>query len=243
VRSLGVGEAHVWTIRLDASERALNGLLALLSPDERARRVALRGDRLQRRYTVLHGALRLLLEGYTGRPAAEIAVTRGHEGKPRLEGDPRVHFNVSDSGDVGVYAFADCAVGIDVEEIRPVPDHRLEALARLAFCAAETAELRSLAPEQRLGAFYRGWTRKEAYGKAVGAGLAAALAGVHVSLSPDEARILGLPDGDDSPLAWTLHHLEPGAGHVGALAYRGALRSLRLRPACAEALLAGPTHV
>ncbi|HEY7867578.1 MAG TPA: 4'-phosphopantetheinyl transferase superfamily protein [Methylomirabilota bacterium] len=241
--SLGVGEAHVWTIRLDASERALTRFLALLSPDEQARRSALRGDRLQRRYTVLHGALRLLLEGYTGRPAAAIVLTRGRDGKPQLEGDLPVHFNISDCGEVGMYAFADGPVGIDVEEIRPVPDHRLEPLARLAFCAAETAELQSLAPAQRLGAFYRGWTRKEAYSKAVGAGLAAALARVHVSLAPDEARILGFPEGGDSPGRWTLHHLEPGAGYVGALAYRGAPRSLRLRPACAETPLARPAHV
>jgi 4'-phosphopantetheinyl transferase len=237
---IGDREVHVWTIRLETSARARAEFLAMLSASEQARLEALRGDELRGRYALFHGALRVLLEGYTGEPAAGIVLRRDGKGKPRLSGPTRLEFNMSDSGALAVYAFAlDCAVGVDVEAIRPLPDDRLRAIARVAFCAAETTELCWLPPGERLPAFYRGWTRKEAYVKAVGEGLSIPLDRVHVSLRADEAaRIVELQPGEDGPPGWTLHHLEPAAGWVGALAYRSAPRRLTsLGPRGAEDLL------
>jgi 4'-phosphopantetheinyl transferase len=237
---IGDREVHVWTIRLETSARARAEFLSTLSASERARLEALRGEELSGRYALFHGALRALLEGYTGEPAAQIVLRRDGNGKPRLSGPTRLKFNMSDSGGIAVYAFAlDCAVGVDVEAIRPLRDDRLRAIARVAFCAAETAELWSLPPGERLPAFYRGWTRKEAYVKAVGEGLSMPLDRVRVSLRADEAaRIVELLPGEDAPPAWTLHHLEPAPGWVGALAYRSAPRRvISLGPRGAEDLL------
>jgi 4'-phosphopantetheinyl transferase len=237
---IGDWEVHVWTIRLETSARARAELLSVLSASEQARLEALRGEELRCRYALFHGALRVLLEGYTGQPAAKIALQRDGKGKPRLSGPTRLKLNMSDSGGIAVYAFAlDCAVGVDVEAIRPLPDDRLRAIARVAFCAAETAELCSLPPGERLPAFYRGWTRKEAYVKAVGEGLSIPVDRVHVSLRADEAaRIVEFLPGEDAPPFWTLHHLEPAPGWVGALAYRSAPRLLTsLGPGGAEDLL------
>ncbi|PYT83412.1 MAG: 4-phosphopantetheinyl transferase, partial [Acidobacteria bacterium] len=67
------------------------------------------------------------------------------------------------------------------------------SLARLVFSDAERREL-ALAPDP-VSAFLNGWTRKEAYVKALGLGLTAPLTEIIVSLS-DRARLLstGLPD-------------------------------------------------
>ena len=103
-----------------------------------------------------------------------------------------MRFNISHSGGLAVFAFTlDCEVGVDVEEIRELKD--LAEIAARFFCAEETAELMSLPADQRTAAFFRCWTRKEAYIKAIGDGLSAPLDGFAVTLGRDEpARLIHL---------------------------------------------------
>jgi 4'-phosphopantetheinyl transferase len=76
-------------------------------------------------------------------------------------------------------------------------------------------------------AFYRCWTRKEAYVKALGSGLSTPLDSFRVSVAADEpVRFKRLPEG--SP-AWSLYDLEVEEGYVAALVHPGATRSLHLR--------------
>ena len=79
-------------------------------------------------------------------------------------------------------------------------------------------------------AFFNCWTRKEAFIKATGEGLAHALDAFVVSLVADEpARFLDI-DGDPAALArWTLHDLHPPAGYAGALVVEGAPRAVEVR--------------
>jgi 4'-phosphopantetheinyl transferase len=88
-----------------------------------------------------------------------------------LDGPGDIRFNLAHSGSLAVYGFArGCEIGIDVEECRPLRD--LESIARNCFSESETSHLLCLdVAEDRLQAFYRCWTRKEAYVKAVGEGL------------------------------------------------------------------------
>ena len=77
--------------------------------------------------------------------------------------------------------------------------------------------------------FFRCWTRKEAYIKAVGKGLSFPLDQVQVTLLMGTApRFLQLGTQPEEAAAWSLHHLEPAPGYVGALAYRGAARVAHL---------------
>lgn len=80
---------------------------------------------------------------------------------------------------------------------------------------------------ERERAFYHCWTRKEAYLKAVGDGVAAPLDRFDVSLEPGDARLLAV-DGDPALAgAWSLTHIEPGPGYVGALALVVGPRTVR----------------
>ena len=97
-----------------------------------------------------------------GIPAtAELAKTV--LGKPYLRDYPGVQFNLSHSGRYGVCALSAFPVGVDVELIRPL---RRE-VARRFFTPAEAAWL-DARPEAE---FFRLWTRKESYIKAIGKGL------------------------------------------------------------------------
>jgi len=102
-----------------------------------------------------------------------------------------LEFNLAHCGGDAVIALTDCAaIGVDIELLQPVPD--VESLARLVFSDVERREL-ELAPDP-VSAFLNGWTRKEAYVKALGLGLTAPLTEIIVSLSERAALLsTGLP--------------------------------------------------
>jgi len=223
-------EVHVWAVWLRAPAGINNLCRALLSSPEVAKADTFVFEHLRRSYEVSQGALRLLLARYMMCRPRDIDFQAGPGSKPALCGDSRIRFNLSHAGGLALYAFAyDCEVGIDVEEVRGMRDFAEVAAAH--FCPEETAELLSMDDtESRIEAFYRCWTRKEAYVKAVGDGLRVPLHQFQVTLAADEpARFVRI--GRDSAAAsrWTLEHLEPAPGYVAALAYPGSARNLVFR--------------
>src|SRR5262249_44357247 len=90
------------------------------------------------------------------------------------------------------------------------------------FSPAEVDALLALPPPARPAAFFRAWTRKEAYIKARGDGLALALDSFDVALAPDAPGMLLATRPDPAEAApWTLAALEPGEGCAGAVAAEG----------------------
>jgi 4'-phosphopantetheinyl transferase len=218
----------VWRLCLQES-RATPGLPAPLSEEERARasRFAFPIDRI--RYVAAHGQLRQVLAAYLGRSPADLAFDLGPQGKPRLAGSSELSFNLSHSGDLGLLAVAwGREVGVDTEAIRPVPD--LDDLVARCFSGSERSALASLPEELRLTAFFDGWTRKEAFLKALGAGLSRPLQSFDVSLLPGQpARLLSLDGDPAASRAFALRALRPGSGFVGAVAVQGPEARLRCR--------------
>ena len=126
-------------------------------------------DRLQReeaRWCSLGGELLLrygLREAGLEQFPAEYVY--GPEGKPGLS-DGRVRFNLSHSGAWVICAVSEVEVGCDIQEIRPVD----LTLAR-RFHEEEWADIEAqLGEELKKDCFYRYWTLKESFMKAVGLG-------------------------------------------------------------------------
>jgi 4'-phosphopantetheinyl transferase len=87
------------------------------------------------------------------------------------------------------------------------------------FSAGELAALRSLPPDGQLDAFFRCWTRKEAYLKACGEGLSRDLKSFDVSLIPGEpACLLATRPDPVEAMRWCLVSLDPGPAAVAAVA-------------------------
>src|SRR3982075_1773916 len=213
---------HVWSLRTtEVSNAVVSKFEMFLTPDERKRAARFRFVNLRHSFVVTRGALRVLLGRYLHVPPAKIQIAYGSKGKPRLAEPELATFNVSHSGGLAVFGFAaSCEIGIDVEEILPLAD--MLDLARRFFCRAETAELISLPANQRERAFFRCWTRKEAYIKAVGEGLSVPLDSFQVTLRPGEpAKIIHLAGDANAAKTWRLCDLELPPGYVGALAYHG----------------------
>jgi 4'-phosphopantetheinyl transferase len=231
---LGTGlidrEAHpvdVWAIGLDQPEAALDGLAALLSDDERRRADRFVFPRDRRRFTVGRAALRTILAGYLGQSPGSIAFSYGPRGKPALARPAGLDFNLAHSHELGLCAVTSGQpVGVDVEWLRPLSD--LLRVAETAFSRREVAALLALPERDRPVGFFRCWTRKEAYVKARGDGLALPLDSFDVSIGADQPPALLANRLDPAePARWTLHSLAPADGYVGALAVAGPPVRLR----------------
>ena len=110
--------------------------------------------------------------------------------------------------------------GVDVEKVRPIPD--ADGVARSFFSPRETAELESVPEAARHRAFFDGWTRKEAFLKALGDGLARPLDSFDVTLKPgDTPRLLRTLGDPEEANQYSLYSLEPEEGYVAAIALRG----------------------
>ena len=175
-------DIEVWITDLDARDDAP----LVLSPDERERAARFHFDRDRRRFVRCRTLLRQLIAQSLGCDAAAPAFRYNAYGKPELDG---IHFNVSHSANLAVIALTQVPIGIDVETVDPKAE--VMSLARTAFSADECAELAALPEEERVPAFFRGWTRKEAYLKLLGTGFSLPSDSFTVSLAAEPLTFLG----------------------------------------------------
>jgi 4'-phosphopantetheinyl transferase len=215
---------HVWCSPLDLPENRLDRFLATLSADERDQAGRFQLDLHRNRFIVCRGTLRTILAGYLGVQAEQLQFQHGAHGKPALAapwGAEQLHFNVSNSQGLALFALADDRpVGIDVERIRPIEN--LQRITERYFSPQEQHQWRKLSPDQRLLAFFRCWIHKEALLKATGWGLSFPFNRICVSLSPHEpTRVLSINGDCHEAEKWSLDTAEPASGYAAALASPG----------------------
>jgi 4'-phosphopantetheinyl transferase len=221
--SLTPTSVHLYCADLDLPQALVWDLEGLLSPDEHKRAESFAYDYLRRRYIAGRGQLRLLLGNYLQTAPAQVEFAYGPAGKPRLA-DPdaanRLAFNVAHSQDVALLAITrGPRVGTDIEQVRDTAE--LSLVASRYFSHLEQTTLFALPHAEQVEAFYRIWTRKEAFLKASGEGLWRPLDSFSVSLGRDDAQLLDLRDAAFTPTQWQFVHLEPAPGYCGALVCEG----------------------
>ncbi len=191
------GEVHIWRVDLNR----WSGSGAELSPEEHARAGRFRFPELRHRWVAGRAALRQLVGQYVGIPGADLRFARGEFGKPYLAGS-RVQFNMSDSGDLGLYGVTlDAEIGVDVEREREIDG--------VSISRRFLPEPEAVAVSQDPASFFRVWTRREAYLKCIGVGL-------HRLNAP-------IPPG------YFVADLKPAAGYAGAAVWEGGERRIVIR--------------
>ncbi len=209
-------EVHVWRALRERVASSLQRLEKTLSSEERQRsaRFYFRKDREE--FIVARGLLRIVL--------GRLEFIYGPRGKPALADESDEHilrFNLSHSDGLVLLAAAfGRQIGIDVERVHA--DFEIEPIAEHFFAPGEKTRLRSLPAEQQLESFSVCWTRKEAYIKARGDGLAQRLDRFEVSLEPGKpARLLFALDDPEGASRWLLRDLPPTPGYTAAVAAEG----------------------
>lgn len=223
------GDVHVWRAVLDDAARVDERVGSYLSSDEQQRASAFVRPRDRWRFIVRRGLLRALVAGYVGCAPDLLQLRSGLHGKPELawpSGEPPVSFSCSHSHGLALYAITrGRRIGVDVEAIRSLPER--DQVAQLCCSSRERAALRALPAELHDAALMNAWTRKEAYLKAIGVGLAQAPDRVEVSLGPGAAPALLAIDGDaEAAGRWSVRPLVPAAGYVGAVVIEGRVTHL-----------------
>jgi len=213
-------DVEVVSVRLDVTRDALRSAAALLSNDERQRASRFAFERDRNRFLAARGRLRELLAARLGVAPAAVQLVYGARGKPALSphfADAELHFNVSHCGDVAAYAFARRReVGVDVEHVRLMPDS--DEIAARFFSRRENEAYRALDPRDKLVGFFNCWTRKEAFVKALGAGVCHAFDSFDVTLAPGEpAKILRVGRTRGDACRWELSSFAAEPGCVAAV--------------------------
>jgi len=223
--SLDWDSVHVWLIRLQADEDTLTQLASTLAPMEKKRAETFHFDRDRNRFVAGHGMLRTILARYLRTEPTQIWFEYGPNGKPLLGGQfarSGLQFNLAHCKDLALLAATrGRVVGVDLEKVCV-----MEGAEEMAACFCspqEKAEFDSLPVDQKDEAFFRLWTRKEAWLKATGKGIGGSLDKVEVSFRVDEtARFIHLPEQAGTVAhGWKLQEFIPSPGFVAALAYPG----------------------
>lgn len=205
-----------------------------VAADPRAARAGLDGRtihvwRLPYRRTLQREPLRALLAAYLDCATERVRFDDDVHGKPHLAGAHRdaLQFSWSHGGDLALVALArGVDVGVDVE--RTATRTRALELAQRFFDPDEAVALAAHTDAARNAAFLRLWCVKEAVLKALGRGIAFGLERIVFA----EAGENWVPQrfAPEAGLAteWRVHALTPAAGYAGALAWRGAMRRVRI---------------
>jgi len=224
--SLPPGEVHVWRISLEQRSDVLDRFRSILEADELERASRFHFEKHRRHFVVGRGFLREVVARYLQIKPEALRFVYGAYGKPALAGEESLRFNMSHSHEVALVAVArDVELGVDVEHVRA--DFATGDIARRFFSRVEVEAFDGLPQEEQVAAFFRCWTRKEAYIKAIGKGLSQALDAFDVTLAPGDAAAL-LRAEEDDPSRWMLSDVDVGEGYAGALVVERPVAEVRL---------------
>lgn len=160
------GEIHIWLLRrpqqLDAK------LLALTTTEEQRRAGDMISQRRRCEWLAGRALLRQCLAHYTGCDGLQLAFSKTEAGKPFLNAPDTPAFNLSHGPGWIACAVAQVeCLGIDIDS--EARRNRTEDIAARYFHPAEQAEMATAgSKEKRQQLFFRQWTMKEAYIKALG---------------------------------------------------------------------------
>ena len=212
---------HVWSARLDQPESIFEQLQSSLSKDERIHADKFVFDRDRQHFVVARGVLRNILGAYLDVAPGVVQFSYEPTGKPFLASSSAINplqFNLSHAHGLAVYAFTQhTEVGIDVEYIRPIPD--CDRIAAQNFSQQERIIFSALPIDEKIPAFFRIWTRKEAFIKALGDGLTFPLN--QFSVVPESGETTDLVTVDDHSTRvsqWLLGSFVPEPNYIAALA-------------------------
>lgn len=159
---------------------------------------------------------RKVLARYVGVAPEAVEFLRTDKGKPYLP-QSDIHFSLSHSGHWALLAVGKAElIGIDIEAVGTTRD--LIGIAESYYHPHEFARVQTLSGVAQSDYFYRLWTLKEAFFKAMGTGISAGLENISFDLVDDNinAQIATVLNEDSDK--WQFHQWTLGAQDYCALA-------------------------
>jgi 4'-phosphopantetheinyl transferase len=215
------GGIELRLVSLAVGETELARLRSLLSAEELQRGNRLLDRVRWERFFARRGMLREMLAELLSLEPRDVRLDVGEFGKLQIAADQNpasIRFNLSHAADLMLIAVAvGDEVGVDLEEVRQETAYR--PMVERYFSALERKELFSLEPAEQLSAFYRCWTRKEAYLKGTGTGFSQPSTCFDVTLMPGLPPALVGHRGSPAEITrWRIEDVAVPAGYCAALA-------------------------
>lgn len=205
------GMIHLYVVSVSEMQHDEAELVSYISPDEEARASRFINPVHGQQYRCIRGLLRKLLSHYLNTIPEQIQFSYAEHGKPMLINDPTLYFNLSHSRDMAAFAFSqDHEVGVDIEYMRK--QKNLDGMIAHVGSTKEQVELKALNKTEAYAAFYRLWTRKEAFIKACGRGLGMGLRSIHIGTA-ESSTSLFVDYKNSRMTGWYITDIEPPQGY------------------------------
>ncbi len=222
--SLNGDGVHIWIAALDSCEPQLDLFWRTLNDDERRKASRFRSETHARRFVSSHGILRHILSRYLKLDPESIDFQTNAQGKPFLTAESArtgLQFSLSHSENIAACAVTtSSSIGLDIEIVRELPEMR--SIAATHFSQEEQAALAGAIEQEKNRQFARCWTRKEAYVKAIGAGLSVPLTSFSASMHTGGAcPVVKINTRNSGTQRWYLSDLPPLDDYVGAVVLEG----------------------
>ncbi|NOU21557.1 MAG: 4'-phosphopantetheinyl transferase superfamily protein [Methyloglobulus sp.] len=211
-------EVKLWQGDCVAEETDYQRYWRILDPTEQQHASTIKNEQLHRRYVETHARLRILLGDAVNTAPEQLRIHKAEHGKPYLADYPELAFNLSHTVNKMVVAFAyNCELGVDIEICKPRTN--LAALVDKCFAEEEKSYWQQLPESQQIQAFYRFWTRKEAFVKATGRGIALGLKQCVIN-PQNPSELIRIPDDYGHASEWSIQDIDLDKAICGALAVR-----------------------
>lgn len=197
------------------------GLYGLLDEVERGRFAGYRREADKLRFLTGRALIRGVVARELGVAPIEVELDSScfecgkPHGKPKIVGST-LEVSISHSGDWVALAMTDGAsVGIDVEEVR---DAEVDGLAGICFSPPELTTFKTVADEDRRGAFFTYWARKEAVLKATGKGMWVTMSKLTLAGHDEPPRVTASETSEVDITAVRMADLDRGPGYRACMA-------------------------
>ncbi|MBK8983267.1 MAG: 4'-phosphopantetheinyl transferase superfamily protein [Ignavibacteria bacterium] len=214
---LNCNDVHIYRIIISEHTGSIPQFKNILSGDEIKKADRFKFTKDFQSYTISRSFLRNILSQYINLNPAEIKFSYTETGKPFIE-NSKIHFNLSHSGDRCIIAVSLTAgTGVDIEKVRDSED--LIIIAERYFSETEIIYLKNFQEKEVTNNFFRIWTLKEAFIKAIGEGLSFRLKDFSVTDRTGNIPVLSFNNtSSHSEKNWSLQILESESDYVSSFA-------------------------
>lgn len=223
LEDLGQNKIQIWSCFLDQTEQIVSGCYSILSNEEKSRAGKLKFTELRNRWVLSRGVLRLLLSNYYNCSPKEMKFIFNEFSKPLLSkvlNGNEISFNLAHSDNLAVYIFSqNRRIGIDLEKTQDLAD--MEALTELFLNEYEKKWYNKISLANRKEIFYRIWTCKEAYIKAIGKGFSFSPNKIVLEFNSKQELFFKEITGDNDFETWKIVEFETNPNFVSSAVIEG----------------------
>jgi 4'-phosphopantetheinyl transferase len=218
-------QIHIWLIDIEKEIAQLHEHQTLLNESELNEAFRFKFEKDKNISVISHACLRTILGRYLQKEPRALEFLLNEYGKPAIKSEhlnsaSSLQFNLSHSGRFILLGISqDQPIGVDIEQMIE-QDNFAELVCRY-FSAHEHQQFQHLLPDQQLFGFYRAWTRKEAFLKAIGKGLYYSLKNFTVDFTQDEIVPIALHASDATiqHSDWYTYSFRPHAEYYASLCW------------------------